>query len=164
MPVTDVRKDLDALTMTITAEFGAPAERVWQMWENPRLLERWWGPPTYPATFVDFEFRPGGSATYFMTSPEGQRHHGWWTFGSIEAPTAVSFEDGFADDEGVPNPDMPTTHTDVAVADGGDGAARMTVTSTFPSLEALQQMLAMGMEEGITLAIGQIDDILATAA
>ena len=43
MPVTDVKKDLDALTMTVTAEFDAGAERVWEMWSDPRLLERWWG-------------------------------------------------------------------------------------------------------------------------
>lgn len=48
MTVTSSHKDPDALTMTITAEFDAPVERVWQLWENPRQLERWWGPPSYP--------------------------------------------------------------------------------------------------------------------
>ena len=52
MSVTSVQKDTDNLTMTITAEFDAPVDRVWQLWENPRQLERWWGPPTYPATVV----------------------------------------------------------------------------------------------------------------
>ena len=55
MTVTNVEKNKDNLTMTITAEFDAPVERVWQLWENPRLLERWWGPPTYPATFTEFQ-------------------------------------------------------------------------------------------------------------
>ena len=50
MTVTNVHKDPEALTMTITAEFDAPVERVWQLWADPRQLERWWGPPTYPAT------------------------------------------------------------------------------------------------------------------
>ncbi len=58
MTVTDVRKDPHALTMTLTAEFDACAERVWQIWSDPRQLERWWGPPTYPATFVNHELRP----------------------------------------------------------------------------------------------------------
>ena len=62
MPVTDVNKDLDALTMTITAEFDAGAERVWEMWSDPRQLERWWGPPSYPATFVDHDLSPDGLA------------------------------------------------------------------------------------------------------
>ena len=52
MTVTAVRKDPAALTMTLTAEFDASPERVWQLWADPRQLERWWGPPTYPATFT----------------------------------------------------------------------------------------------------------------
>ena len=47
MTVTAVRKDAEALTLTLDAEFEAPAERVWQLWADPRQLERWWGPPTY---------------------------------------------------------------------------------------------------------------------
>ena len=41
MTVTAVRKDPQALTMTIDAEFDAPPERVWQLWADPRQLERW---------------------------------------------------------------------------------------------------------------------------
>ena len=52
MTVTAVRKDPAALTMTLTAEFDASPERVWELWADPRQLERWWGPPTYPATFT----------------------------------------------------------------------------------------------------------------
>ncbi len=70
MSVTRVDKDPNALTMTITAAFDAPVGAVWQMWENPRRLERWWGPPTYPATVVDHDLIPGGRVTYFMTGPE----------------------------------------------------------------------------------------------
>ena len=71
MTVTDVRKDPDALTLTITSVFDAAVDRVWQLWADPRRLERWWGPPTYPATFVDHDLTPGGRVTYFMTGPEG---------------------------------------------------------------------------------------------
>ena len=73
MTVTSVHKDPEALTMTITAEFDAPVEQVWQMWADPRQLERWWGPPTYPATVVDHDLTPGGRVTYFMTGPEGDK-------------------------------------------------------------------------------------------
>ena len=64
MPVTDVSKDTDALTLTITAGFDAPAERIWLLWSDPRQLERWWGPPTFPATFVEHEFAPGGTIAW----------------------------------------------------------------------------------------------------
>ena len=45
MTVTAVRKDPETLTMTLTAEFDATPERVWELWADPRKLERWWGPP-----------------------------------------------------------------------------------------------------------------------
>ena len=51
MTVTNILKDAESLTMTINATFDAPVERVWQVWNDPRQLERWWGPPEYPATF-----------------------------------------------------------------------------------------------------------------
>lgn len=40
MPVTDVQKDLETRTLTITAEFAAPIERVWQVYADPRQLEK----------------------------------------------------------------------------------------------------------------------------
>lgn len=75
---------------------------------NPRQLERWWGPPTYPATFVDHDLTPGGTVTYFMTGPEGDQPRGWWRVVAVNAPHSLEFEDGFADDAGKPNQDMPT--------------------------------------------------------
>ena len=160
MTVVNVHKDLAARTMTITAEFDAPVERVWQMWADPRLLERWWGPPTYPATFVDHDLSPGGDMRYYMTSPEGDRYHGWWRIAEVDAPKHLSFVDGFADADGNHNTEMPTTNAEVRIEERGQGRTRMTIESTFPSTEAMEQMLTMGMEEGITLAVGQIDDLL----
>ena len=86
MPVTDITKDIDNRTLTITAEFAAPLERVWGLYADPRQLEQVWGPPEYPATFVDHDFTPGGEATYYMTSPEGEKFHGWWEFIAVQPP------------------------------------------------------------------------------
>jgi hypothetical protein len=55
MSVTNVHKDTEALTMTVTAEYDVAVERAWQLWNDPRQLERWWGPPTYPATVVEHD-------------------------------------------------------------------------------------------------------------
>jgi uncharacterized protein YndB with AHSA1/START domain len=160
--VTDVHQDADALTLTITSVFGHPPAHVWQAWENPRLLERWWGPPTYPATVEVFELRPTGRVTYFMTGPEGDRHAGYWNVVSVEPPHAIEFVDGFADSDGVANDAMPTTRTRVDLAATDDGGTTMTITTTFPSLDAMEQMAAMGMVEGMSAALGQIPALLDT--
>ena len=163
MTVTDVRKDPQARTMAIVAAFDAPAERVWHVWADPRQLERWWGPPTYPATFVDHDLTPGATVTYFMTSPEGEQYHGWWKIMAVDAPRHLEFQDGFSDQDAKPNPDMPITVARVTLADRDGGGTTMTIESTFATVEDMEQTLAMGMEEGITLAVGQIDAILAEA-
>lgn len=160
MTVTSVLKDPVALTMTITAEFDAPIRRVWQLWQDPRLLERWWGPPTFPATFVDHDLSPGGVATYFMTGPEGEQPHGWWRVISVDEPHRLEIEDGFADDAGLPNPDMPTMVFRVVLFELPSERTRMQIETSFPTLEAMEQIMAMGMEEGMTLAMAQIDGVL----
>lgn len=161
MTITNVIKEPELLTFSITAEFDVPTDRVWQLWADPRQLERWWGPPTYPATFLKHELTPGGTVTYYMTGPEGDRHYGWWRVLAVDAPTRLEFEDGFADAEGNPMNEMPTTIGTVTIDATDTGATRMTISSVFPSLEAMEELVAMGMEEGMTLAIGQIDVLLA---
>jgi uncharacterized protein YndB with AHSA1/START domain len=164
MPVVRVDKDLDAHTMTVVAEYDAPVERVWQLYADPRQLERFWGPPTWPATVVDHDLRPGGRVTYFMTGPDGSKSAGYWDVLEVEAPRRFVVDDGFADDAGQPNPDLPTTRMDLQLADRANGGTTMTVTSTFTSADAMARILEMGMEEGMREALGQIEDILATVA
>ena len=163
MTVTAVRKDPKALTMVIDAEFDASPERVWQLWADPRKLERWWGPPTYPATFTKHELAPGNRIEYHMTGPEGDQPRGFWDIVAVDPPRSLVFRDGFANDDGSPNTDMPTNRAEVTIVDLGGGRSRMSVQNIFPSTEAMEQNLAMGMEEGLKQAVGQIDAILAEA-
>ena len=161
MTVTAVHKDPKALTMTIDAEFQASPDQVWQLWANPRKLERWWGPPTYPATFTKHDLAPGSRIEYHMTGPEGDQPRGFWDIEAVDPPRSLAFRDGFANDDGSPNTGMPTNRALVTIVDLGGGRTRMSIQNVFPSTEALEQNLAMGMEEGLTQAVGQIDAILA---
>jgi uncharacterized protein YndB with AHSA1/START domain len=161
MTVTAVRKDPENLTMTLEAELEAPAERVWQLWADPRLLERWWGPPTYPATFTKHDLAPGSRVEYHMTGPGGDQPRGYWEILEADPPHRLSFRDGFANDDGTPNADLPMNEARVRIEEIGAGRTRMSIESVFPSAEAMEQILAMGVEEGLTQAVGQIDAILA---
>jgi uncharacterized protein YndB with AHSA1/START domain len=161
MTVTAVNKDPQNLTLTLDAEFDAPADRVWELWADPRQLERWWGPPTYPATVTSHDLRKGGRVEYHMTGPTGDQPHGYWEIVDAQPPHRLSFRDGFADADGRPNTDMPMNDVHVTIAEAGDGRTRMSIQSVFPDTAAMEQVLAMGMEEGLTEAVGQIDAILA---
>lgn len=161
MPVIDVKQDLDNLTLTITADFAAPVARIWQIYADPRQLEKIWGPPTYPATVVDHDFTPGGLVTYYMTGPEGDKHAGYWRITAVDEPKSLSFIDGFADQDLNPDPAMPVC-TNVYTFVEHDGGTRATYVSTYESAEGLQKVLDMGVIEGTSSAINQIDDLVST--
>ena len=160
MSVTSVDKDYDNLTISLVADFDAPIDDVWQLWADPRKLESWWGPPTYPATFERHDLTPGGEATYFMTGPEGDTHRGWWRITSVDPPTALEFTDGFAGDDGKPNDDMPVMAVRVQLSER-DGGTRLEIHSTFESREEMDRLVEMGAVEGLQEAVGQMDGLLA---
>ena len=159
MTVVASSKDTEALTMTFVAEFDTGIERVWQLWEDPRQLERWWGPPGWPATFLRHELVPGGESRYYMTGPAGERPDGYWRVLTVDAPHEFTFEDGFTGADGEPV-DEPPVHG-VVTLESSSAGTRMTVVSTFASPEQLEQLLAMGMDEGMRQALGQMDALLA---
>ena len=163
MPVTTVEKDLDALTLTIVADFAAPLERVWTAYTDPRQIERFWGPPTHPATFTRHDVAPGGRSIYAMTGPEGDSHGGYWEWTAVDAPRSFEVVDGFLGEDGSPNAELPTVRMRFAFEPTEKGS-RVVTTSFFGSLEQLEQLVEMGMEEGTRQAMAQIDDVLADLA
>ncbi|WP_375387704.1 SRPBCC domain-containing protein [uncultured Amnibacterium sp.] len=160
MPVLDVEKDLDQHTLTVTAEFAAPVERVWALYADRELIQRHWGPPGWPATFVRHDFVPGGGSHYYMTGPDGEQPHGVWRITEVDEPRSFALDDAFADADGHPDEETGWSHMAAALEPTADGT-RVVFVTTFQSGEQLQQMLEMGMEEGLKQAMGQIDGILA---
>lgn len=163
MPVTAVEKDLDQLTITIVADFSASRRRVWDAYTDPRQLERFWGPPTYPAKFLRHDALAGGRSVYSMTGPEGDTQYGCWDWTSADAPHSFEVIDRFADATGEPNPDLPAVRMGFAFEETSTGS-RLSTTSRFDSVEHMQQLLDMGMLEGAREAMGQIDQVLADLA
>jgi len=161
--VIDVTKDPEALTMTITARFDAAIERVWEIWSDPRRLERWWGPPEYPATVLEHDLSAGGTVAYALTGADGDRHHGVWRVLRVDPPRALEIEDSFADENGKPNAEMPAIVMRVTLAETPSGT-EMAIITQFPSVEAMERLLAMGMDAGITSSVAQIDRLLESSA
>jgi uncharacterized protein YndB with AHSA1/START domain len=160
MSVISVDKDFDSLTLTLVAEFDAPIEQVWQLWADPRRLERWWGPPSHPATVERHDLTAGGDVTYFMTGPAGERSRGWWRVASVDPPQSLEFTDGFADQDGTPVASMPTTTVQVRLSER-DGGTRMVLRSVFDTREHMQQVVDIGAPEVLRESVGQMDALLA---
>ena len=163
MPVTSVEKDLDALTMTVVADFPVPVRRLWDAYADPRQIEKFWGPPGWPATFTRHDLAVGGRSEYVMTGPDGERSSGYWEFLAVEPGRSFEVRDGFTRPDGDPDGELPSMRM-VYTFESTDTGSRLTTRTTFPSLDELEQLLSMGMEEGLTAAMGQIDAVVADLA
>lgn len=160
MPVIDTRSDIESRTLTITAQFAAPVERIWAIYADPRQLEKIWGPPTYPATFVTHDLVEGGGATYYMTAPDGQKFGGWWKIVEVSEPERLVFDDGFADDDLNPVDSAPVGRN-VYTFTAHEGGTRAVYESVYATAEDLQKVLDMGVIEGATGSLNQIDALVA---
>lgn len=159
MTVINVEKDPAALRLKLVAQFEAAPERVWEVWEDARQLERWWGPPTFPATFTRHDFTVGGESRYYMTGPAGEKPHGWWRLEALDRPRRIDFANGLAGEDGEPVPGVAPMPSYVTF-DPRDGGTRMVVVTRFTDVTQMETMLGMGMEEGFAQALAQIDALL----
>jgi uncharacterized protein YndB with AHSA1/START domain len=160
MPITAITSDAEALTLTVIGDYPVPVERLWEAYADPRQLEKFWGPESWPATFTRHDMAAGGRSRYYMTGPDGNTSHGWWRFLAVEPGRRMEVEDGFANEDGSPNDAMPTMRMTFAFETTSTGS-RFTSVTYFPSIEAMEQLVAMGMLEGLRSALGQLDDVLA---
>ena len=163
MPITTVTSDPEALTLTVVGEYPVPVERLWEAYADPRQLERFWGPETWPATFTRHDMAPGGRSEYYMTGPDGSRSRGWWRFLAVERGHRFEVEDGFAEEDGRPNEGMPTMRMVFTFEPSATGSRFQSITY-FPSLEAMERLAEMGMVEGLRSALGQLDRVLVDLA
>ena len=163
MPITSVIKDPATLTMTVVAEFPAPVQRLWDAYADPRQLELFWGPPTYPARFTRHDMYPGGRSEYAMTGPDGDVSRGYWEFLAVQPLESFEVRDGFAEADGSANEELPSMRMVFTFA-ATDTGSLVRTTTYFNSVEDLDQLIAMGMEQGMREAMAQMDAVMADLA
>jgi uncharacterized protein YndB with AHSA1/START domain len=163
MSIVSVEKDFDSLSLILIADFDAPIERVWQLWADPRQLERWWGPPTHPATVERHELVVGGAVSYVMTGPGGETSRGWWRVTLVDPPRSLEFTDGFANRDGTPNAETPTSAVRMRLTEH-DGGTRMELRFVFESSQHMERLERGGAFEVFPQSVGQMDALLARPA
>jgi uncharacterized protein YndB with AHSA1/START domain len=159
MTVTRVDRDDDNLTIALIADFDASIREVWELWSDPRKLERWMGPPNHPASVELHDLTPGGEIRFSMVGPDGDRSWGSWRVTAVEPPASLAFTDVFVDSDGAPLAGISVSEVTVRLAER-DGGTRMEVRSTYESREGMDQRLGFGEPEGWRAAVGQMDALL----
>jgi uncharacterized protein YndB with AHSA1/START domain len=156
---TFVTKDLKNGVLEVSREFAADVPLVWKAWTEAELLDQWWAPRPWRSETKSMDFRPGGKWIYEMVGPNGERHGAVQIFNEIKKEQFYSGKDAFADATGKINETLPVSdwkNTFIATENG----TRVKTIAKYASPEALQTVLNMGMEEGLTMAQRNLDELL----
>lgn len=148
-------------TINVEREFAAPLERVWAAWTQSDLLDQWWAPKPWRARTKSMDFRPGGTWLYAMIGPDGEENWSKIDYTSIDPQKSFSALDGFCDENGVLNSDLPrSTWENVFTQQGESTLVRIGIR--FEKLADLEKIIEMGFEEGFTAGLTNLDQLLST--
>lgn len=155
----DFLVDKEKNTLTIRREFAARRQLVWDCYTRSELLDRWFAPKPLTTKTRSMDFREGGHWLYAMVEPGGQEYWGRMDYQTIRPIDGYTALDGFCDDTGALNPALPRSTWKV---DFSDLAAHTLVQTVvfYASAEALQQVMQMGMKEGLTSTLERLDELL----
>ena len=154
----DFTVNKETKTVTITEEFDAPADLVWDAYTKPELLDRWWAPKPYSSRTKVMEFREGGRRFYAMVSPDGQERWVLQQYKSITPKTNFTLFNAFADEN--ENPQLPGSDWDFNFI-GQNGTTKVHISIYNESLERLERLIELGFKEGMAAQLVNLIELLA---
>jgi uncharacterized protein YndB with AHSA1/START domain len=151
--------DKDRHTTTVIREFDGPRQLVWDCHTKHELLDRWFAPKPLTTKTKHMDFRAGGYWHYAMITPDDQKYWSRLDYKTIAPIDGYTAQDGFCDETGAVDPNLPRSHWEVTFADAN---ARTLVTTVvqYASAESLQAAVDMGMKDGIASTLERLDELL----
>lgn len=145
-------------TVTITVEFDAPRDLVWDAYTKAELLDQWWAPKPYSSRTAVMDFREGGKRFYAMVSPEGAERWVMQQYKSITPKSHFSLFNAFSDEN--ENLELPGSDWDLNFSEQ-DGKTTVHVSIYNESLERLERMIEFGFREGTMAQLQNLEELLA---
>ena len=155
--VFDVNRDNN--TLVIKREFEAGRQLVWDCYTKSELLDQWFAPEPFKTRTKRMDFREGGHWLYVMAGPDNAEYWGRMDYEKINPVESYMGLDAFCDSEGNLNPDLPRAQWNVTFSDLGENTL-VTNIVTYNSLSDLETIIQMGMKEGLTATLEQLDKLL----
>jgi uncharacterized protein YndB with AHSA1/START domain len=145
--------------LTITREFDAGRQLVWDCHTKQELLDQWFAPKGLTTQTKHMDFRNGGYWHYAMVTPDGQHFWNRLDYLTIDPIDSYEARDGFCDEAGTVNPDMPRSKWEVAFSDASDRTLVTTIVQ-YASPDDLQKAIDMGLEGGMASTMERLDELL----
>ncbi|HEY8934441.1 MAG TPA: SRPBCC domain-containing protein [Cyclobacteriaceae bacterium] len=154
----DFVADKSTKTVTITMEFDAELDLVWDAFTIPEILDQWWAPKPFLSKTKHMDFNVGGRRFYAMVSPDGKEGWAIQKYESITPKTNFKMFNTFADKD--ENPQLPGSNWDLNFSEH-DGMTKVNVSIYNESLERMEGLLE-GFKLGMAATFEQLKDLLTT--
>ena len=146
-------------TVSITKEFDAPRDMVWDAYTKKELLDQWWAPKPLTSRTKAMEFREGGRRFYAMVMPDGQERWALQEYRSITPKTNFKFFNAFADEN--ENPQLPGSDWDFNFSEQ-NGKTTVHISIYNESLERMERVMADdGFRLGTEAQFKNLEELLA---
>lgn len=162
-----VTKDLENNKLVIEFNANGPKDKVWRAYSDKEWFEKWWGPEGWETTVKEFNFAAGGRIHYGMKCVDenqgewfGQTSWGMMAIENVDEGKSFTYKDYFSDEEGTLNEEMPAlTVTNEFTEE--DGKTKIVSTSFADNAEQIEQLISMGMVEGLSSQLNKLDELVA---
>lgn len=152
-------KDLANKKITVTKNFNASPQTVWEAWTTQEVLDEWWAPKPWRCETKSLDFKEGGRWFYAMVGPKNEHQYSKADYTKIEDGKSFELSDGFTDEKGMVNKNMPQTKWKVEFKKSGSGT-NVFITITADTKQALEEILKTGFEEGFKMGLNNLDEYL----
>jgi uncharacterized protein YndB with AHSA1/START domain len=142
------------LEIRLTRLFDASRELVFEAMLTPEHVKQWWGnlAEGYSVPVCEIDLRPGGKWRFVNRTPNGKLVAFNGVYREIAPPARVVYTEIFEE-----YPDVESVVTTVLTEE--NGKTRLTVTSSYPSVEVRDMVLESGMERGAALSYDRLEDV-----
>jgi uncharacterized protein YndB with AHSA1/START domain len=154
-----IDKDFTYKQIKVVSEFKATKEKIWNAFTNPEITDKWWAPKPYQAFTKKVNFENGGQWLYYMLSPEGEKQWSLADFSNIKPMESYEVAHAFCDENGKINTNFPRMNWKNTFQEE-NGTTKVTNVITFSQEEDMELILEMGFEEGYSMGLNQLNDLL----
>jgi PhnB protein len=158
----DFEVDKENSQIHVSKTFNAGLGMVWDVWTKPEYLDQWWAPKPYRVETKSMHFKPDGRWHYAMISPQGEKHWCLADYQSIEDKEKYTYTDAFCDDYAEIDFSHPRTEWTVQFSALEEYNTKVNILLQYASLNDLEKIIGMGFQEGFTLAVTNLDKLLAS--
>ena len=155
----DFTVDKATKTVFVSREFDAHLSLVWDAFTRPEILDQWWAPKPWVSKTKFMNFKVGGRRFYAMVGPEGQERWLIQEFTSINPKTNFKMSSAFADKD--ENPELPGSDWDLNFSEQ-NGTTKVSISIKNESLARMEKMIETGFKEGFTMALNNLENLLAS--